>query len=497
MFDSGQSKAAACWRWIAESPCRSALFWGFCALLLGAFHLDHRGLWTDELKTLEAVRLPARELSAERMANGHFPTYFLALKAWRDAFGESERALRSFSLLLAAASVALFCLAARGALGTDAAFWAALFYVLNERRLWASQEARPYALAFLAAAGMAWTLLGAWRRDRRRLPWWAGYAAFGALGLVSHASFVFFFAAQAAAAGLWLARRRAMRWDWIAALSLCALFGAAAFWILGQAQTNRSFFGQPRWMPWDVWREGLLQIFWGEYDQIVGSAFKYIGLPLIALIAVLAWRARGEARHSPAFELAAAWALSALVGIALVSAASADVIKGFRYYAIGAGGAALLQGLAVASLRREPRTSAWLARCLAGGIVAIHAVVCAGWLWSSGEQAREAIRYTAENRLETEPVLFCDGSSAALLAEYYNLGAVPVPISREEQSREPILALAERAVGGAPGFWLILYKEKESLAPGWITRWAREQGYMETRREFDEARAIAYRRPPG
>ncbi|MCX7015550.1 MAG: hypothetical protein NTW86_23855 [Candidatus Sumerlaeota bacterium] len=362
--------------------------------------LSHRGLWTDELSTLEAVRLPTADLIRDRAAN------------WR---------------------------------------------------------------------------------------WWAAYVGWTLLGFLSHSTYIFIALAQALTVGAWLVRARRWRRDWALVTLALAAAAAAALTALHRFQTNVGFYGTRGWPGWAVWRGGILQLFWGEYDNLFGSGFKYIGLPLAAVVVALAWRGRrsgaeenselAESWRPPAFALAATWTFSILAGMALVSGLWRDVIGGYRYYAGGLGGAALLQGLAVGSLRSPRARRALLAICLA-----IQGAVSFGWLRGPGEQVREAIRYVAEHRSADEPVVFCDDAHAQTLADYYHLGAAPIALSRDVKDRDQVERLLETNLRASPGFWIILYKEEKSPLESVARSWAQGRFDLTGQQKYRAARVLAFRR---
>ena len=480
--------------------------------------LAYRGLWTDELSTLEAVRLSTTDLIRDRAENGHFPTYFLSLRMWTRLAGESEWALRFPSAVLALLSIPFLYWAARRAWGARVALFAALFYLLNERMLWASQEARPYALVLLAAAGAFHALLRALEDGRRR--WWAAYAGWTLLGFLSHSTYVFIALAQTLTVGAWLVRARRRRRDWAIVTLALGTAAAAALTALHRFQTNAGFYGTRGWPAWEVWRGGVLQLFWGEYDNLFGSGFKYVGLPLAAVVMALAWRGRRQVdvkfverpsgrmgRMGPmgpirpegrttnsdvdslAFALAATWTFSILVGMALVSGLWRDVVGGYRYYAGGLGGAALLQGLAVGNLRSTRWRRTLLAICLA-----IQGAVTFGWLRGPGEQIREAIRYVADHRAPDEPVVFCDDSHADTLTGYYRLGVAPIAVSRDVKDRAQIERLLETNLRASPGFWIILYKEEKSPLESVARSWTHGRFDLADDRKLRAVRVLAFRR---
>ncbi|BCP51627.1 hypothetical protein K32_02440 [Kaistia sp. 32K] len=115
--------------------------------------LGNLALWFDEAITADVVATSWPALVADRLANGHFPTYFAALKAL-GLGGGSEFALRLPSALFDSAAGALVALVALRLSGRIGAIAAGLLYAFYPALIQYGQEARPYALmlAFVALA---------------------------------------------------------------------------------------------------------------------------------------------------------------------------------------------------------------------------------------------------------------------------------------------------------------------------------------------------------
>lgn len=459
----------------------------FVALTAGLrlFHIEFRSLWTDEFRTLYSIRLPLKDLIIERASYGHFPTYFILLKYWTAIFGDAEWSLRMPSLLCVAAAVPFIFMMARKAWDLPAACWASLFFAIHGRAIWAAQEARPYGLVILAAAASFYSLVEAlertdfnrsrWRRAQN--PHWVLYALWSAVGLASHATYLFIFAGQTVVVAGWMWKRRSPRWDWLATVLVLALFTAVSYGWLGRHAAKHvgdAFGDEARGLDLALFRSGFLEVFWGEDRFLTGALFRYSGLLIATALIALAWNGArrrrkigGEEMRAPLFDLALAWALSIVLVMATISAVKQDIVKDPRYFSSGLGGACLLMGLGVSSIRRRWRR--WGLGAIAVVLLSINA---AGWLWNPFEQVREAVRYVAEHRAADEPVLFCKDTNSKLMAQYYRLGTVPDGFSRDESDRDVLKKKLDGYVGNAPGFWLILYKPEKSPIENVIREWA-------------------------
>ncbi|MBZ9936679.1 glycosyltransferase family 39 protein [Mesorhizobium sp. BR1-1-16] len=130
------------------------------ALACGAFLLNliirlptigRQSFWIDEVFTAQSVARTWSGLVGERLAAGHFPTYFLLMKGL-GLGGASEAMLRLPSALFESAAAALFALMAFRLGGRMAAIVTAFLFAFLPVLVYYGQEARPYAmmLFFLA-----------------------------------------------------------------------------------------------------------------------------------------------------------------------------------------------------------------------------------------------------------------------------------------------------------------------------------------------------------
>jgi hypothetical protein len=123
----------------------------------------------------------------------HPPTYFIALKGWR-IFGDSQVALRSFSVLAAVLTVPMVYLVARRLESRWVAAVAAVLLSVNAYFLQYAQEARTYALTMLLATVSYLFFLRAIEAESRGR--WLAYAVVCVAGIYSHIFFSLLVAAQ-------------------------------------------------------------------------------------------------------------------------------------------------------------------------------------------------------------------------------------------------------------------------------------------------------------
>jgi hypothetical protein len=127
--------------------------------------LGHAGPWTDVWSSI------ARD-------ENHPPLYFLLLRGWRMAVGDSAVAVRSLSVLASLVAVGLTMAAGTEAFGPAAGLWAGLLMAVATPQLREAQDARAYMPVTAVAA---WALLLLVRTDRRGPTWPRAAALFVAL----------------------------------------------------------------------------------------------------------------------------------------------------------------------------------------------------------------------------------------------------------------------------------------------------------------------------
>ena len=148
------------------------------AAALRCHAVSARGLWTDEYITLECsdgfgrtdVRVAGTNAVAVNLVSladarpwttiwssmaadeNHPPLYFLILRAWRTAFGDSVGAVRSLSVVASVAAVALVMATGAELGGPAAGLWAGLVMAVAIPQLREAQDARAYMPVTAAAA---------------------------------------------------------------------------------------------------------------------------------------------------------------------------------------------------------------------------------------------------------------------------------------------------------------------------------------------------------
>ncbi len=121
----------------------------FIGLSLRAYDLGGESIWYDEGYSVTTAKLSVGDiLKNSVIEEDHPPIYTILLHYWINAFGDSETATRSLSLIFA--FLAIFILWKLGSLLLDnqTALFAALVMALSTFHIHYSQEIRPYSIAF-------------------------------------------------------------------------------------------------------------------------------------------------------------------------------------------------------------------------------------------------------------------------------------------------------------------------------------------------------------
>lgn len=185
------------------------------ALALRLPYLTTRSLWFDEAASWQQAKFPISELPARLRFDTILPPFFVMLKVWMAAFGESAASVRGFAVTfgsLTALGMYLFALelyrlsrastddrAAHGGTRTRRnerifALVVALLVAASPFQVNGAIEVRMYAPGGACAAFSGWLLLRALRLGLWRA--WALYAVLATLTLFLHPYLLFSVAAQ-------------------------------------------------------------------------------------------------------------------------------------------------------------------------------------------------------------------------------------------------------------------------------------------------------------
>ena len=163
--------------WGARCAQREARLLALAIIVAGGvalrmYGLYGRSMWFDEGFSWRTIQFPVSEMIERIGRDNHPPLYFILLKLWTAAFGESLVALRSMNLAvsaLAMAGIYLWAVEAFARNGDRArARWiglvAAALFAVSTYQIRAAWEVRMYAMGTALVALSTWLLLRACSR---------------------------------------------------------------------------------------------------------------------------------------------------------------------------------------------------------------------------------------------------------------------------------------------------------------------------------------------
>lgn len=168
-----------------------------CVLLLAfflRFHLiTQQSYWNDEGNSRVLASRDIATIIRNAAADVHPPGYYILLKFWRDAAGESELALRGLSAFYGVLLVAVVYRTGREWFGRWAGLGAALFAAVNPFLIYYAQEARMYSQLALMGVLSFWLFKKTRELEKGKENWLlvGGYWLFTALGLYTQYAFGF------------------------------------------------------------------------------------------------------------------------------------------------------------------------------------------------------------------------------------------------------------------------------------------------------------------
>lgn len=167
-------------------------------LALKSWNLGAASLWCDEGLSAQFAQMGVKEIILAHRTDSTPPLYACALSGWNALFGNSEAALRSFSVVFSLlTAVILYVFAARH-LNIQSAVFVSLLYAFSDIHAYYAQEMRTYALT-----GGLCALSVLLFYELLKAPNMARLAALGAVNALvihSHYMTLFFLAAEFAAA---------------------------------------------------------------------------------------------------------------------------------------------------------------------------------------------------------------------------------------------------------------------------------------------------------
>lgn len=299
--------------------------------------------WIDEGIATGIARYPLWDIPNRLLLDGSPPLYYMLLHLWEAAFGTSELATRSLSLVATLVAIPVAWVMARAIAGARAAWIAAILAAGHPFLTYYAQETRMYALVSLEALVLGGALVLVFAQRRRR--WIPAAVLAGAALLYTHNWGIFALMSSFAAALLVvLTGPREQRRG--AILDGVLVYGAIGLlylpWVPSLLQQASSTGA-----PWSR-QPGIANLF---SAIVVPFGYRWTGIFLAVIVALAAGRIATRDREGDAPTARAAVLLVAMIiGTACIAWAASQLSPAWseRYLAVSVGPAILLAGLVLA-----------------------------------------------------------------------------------------------------------------------------------------------------
>jgi mannosyltransferase len=324
--------------------------------------LGRQSFWLDEAFSVTLARAPWGAFVYQlRTTEANMGVYHLLLRPW-ESVGTDESHIRLLSVLAGIATIPVTAAVARRLFGRAVALTAAAVIALDPLDIWASQEARGYALVILLVTCSTWAFVRAVGGDPdaeatgvvSRGPWadqsgawWTLYVVASALAVYTHLYATFVLFAQ------WLSlavRPRSIRWRPLLAsgIALAVLLAPMMLFVVSGPHGNIDWIrGVLTQRPSAIWQ--LIQSTLGIGGAI--AAFGYV-----VACGVVTWTGARMTRRAAtpqsrwAALLPVAWLVTP-VAIPLAVSVTLKPVLDPRYITICAPAVAILTAAAIAQSR--------------------------------------------------------------------------------------------------------------------------------------------------
>jgi mannosyltransferase len=436
----------------------------FC---LRVYHLNFQSLWRDEVDVLRFATRPLLEsLTTIGKAGENGPLFYLALRPWLEAAGQTEFALRFPSACAGTLAVVMLYVLVRRLAGPQPALLAALFAATAPWLTWYGQDAKMYAPLTALVTLTLWLTIEAVRRGGALR--WVSLYALTTVSLLVHLLAVLAVPVQAVWLLLLSAKQAAGRWRVAAYLALLilpyvGLLGwTARFW-LERSDPERYAF---------VPLVDIVAVMAARFSHGVLPSAPLEMLPfLLALVSgVVLWpHLQGRAGRQ-AVLLLSAWLILPLVAIYLVSLRVPLFLDRYMIWTLPAFLA--LAGLGVSAMLRawRPLALATLAAILALNLVGV---------WEQAHTPiksdfRAAAQYVAAHARGGDRFIFQMPYNRFTFSYYY--GELPAwvdgPYTNGGMQDKEVDGYLAREVGSAPAAWLIASEaalwDQDALTQAWL-----------------------------
>lgn len=457
------------------------------AFALRLYQIELQSLWDDEGISLLRSSQPLPQLLAA-MPIEQLPGYFVLLHGWLRVAGETDFALRFFSVLPSVLAVALLY-----RLGADLGDWRAglialLLLLANPLQIWYAQEGRTYSWLMFGALWATWCF---WRLVQGgRTASWLGYVVATTLTVYLHFYGFLVPIAHAIYFVAWFARYR----DWRVAGRWVGAGVAVFLLFLPWLPRAWAIFGFQGWRepvdPWQLpWRflmayttGGSLPPAWAD-----GMTWLYLALALAGVAAW--WRVHPTAAIFVAAQAFIPWAI--VFGLVLRQPDTHE-----RYTIFITAPLLLLAAGAIAWPARSAGMARRLGALLAGFVLAGLALV--GLVAIQRQHHDPALQkpdmrtaaYAIFDWEQPGDIIVVDGPDPRLVFLHYYKGSLPVHHLRDLEGAgyERTDAVLSDVTAGAARVWeVMLYR-----IPGPPQFWLATRGWSIPPTEYNGVRVTLY-----
>jgi 4-amino-4-deoxy-L-arabinose transferase-like glycosyltransferase len=236
---------------LSRAPTRTAVLCAVGACTVAAVALrvllaSRSGLWIDEAQLIWTIRLATVSDVIHFIANhdSHPPLFYLLMRGWLWAFGDTEAAALAPNVALGVALVPAIYLTGSRVFSPTTGLIAAALAACSPLLAWHAAEVRPYsfmAMLCLVGTGALWSALrdrddaSAGDARRRRLAAWAVYVVATAAMILTHNWAWLVWGGQGLVVLAWWAARGTGPGGWssvrAAVIAQLGVAAACAFWV--------------------------------------------------------------------------------------------------------------------------------------------------------------------------------------------------------------------------------------------------------------------------
>ena len=196
------------------------------AIVLRFYDISAKDVWCDEANSVIIAELNPSGIITRMSHDASPPLYYLLLHSWMYAFGETELALRSLSVLFGMMLIIALYFIGKRIFSEKVGLYAALIASVAPIHIMYSQQIRMYTLLSLLSLLSMYYLLRF--IQEKKISFLAGYGIFTILSLFTHNYGLFLLPAQALLILFFLRQRQMILWWFFSVVCIGAVF---ALWI--------------------------------------------------------------------------------------------------------------------------------------------------------------------------------------------------------------------------------------------------------------------------